>query len=491
MEFSFRDILIIISVVVIIAIYLNGRRKIHVDGKNPIKLKSDKVETSIEDDVARNFDREGFDQLGVGVPKPVVLDNSVPEPSDEELEVITSNNPPPVSDEELMEQAPTLQEIEVLERDFSPSNDDLEPIAKSDNKNQQSLDASMLDATSVMPKTALENTLESQHAIAENAEAVSDAEQNVQAMNTPAPVAEQSFEEVPAVADSVSAEPVSTSQARSATAEPAKVAADQSVAQHAAATKDVAVTAKPAKVTLEPIYKEPVYKEPVFESKPAAPEPEMPSMSALDDDDIAANNSAVATEPKVQNAKGAVKAAAKAKATTSTAKPTKAKKAVKRNQMEMDFDTVERGEKVELEQEVLALSVVMPEQQAISGAALLPCFLTLGLKFGEMNIFHRHQDNAGNGKITFSVANMVNPGTFDLDNMEQFSTRGITMFMTLPNANDPQKVFKQMLSAAKQIADEFGGQVLDGQRSVMTRQTEQHYMSKIREFDRRARLAGY
>ncbi|QBY06259.1 cell division protein ZipA [Thalassotalea sp. HSM 43] len=354
----------------------------------------------------------------------------------------------------------------------------------------------MLDATSAMAETALENSLESQHAIAENAEAVSDAEQNVQAMNTPAPVAEQSFEEVPAVADSVSAEPVSTSQARSATAEPATVAADQSVAQHAAAAKDVAVTAKPAKVTLEPIYKEPVYKEPVykepvFESKSATPEPEMPSMSALDDDDVAANNSAVATEPKVQNAKASVKAAVKAKATTSTAKPTKAKKTVKRNQMEMDFDNLERGEKVELEQEVLALSVVMPEQQAISGAALLPCFLTLGLKFGEMNIFHRHQDNAGNGKITFSVANMVNPGTFDLDNIEQFSTRGITMFMTLPNANDPQKVFKQMLSAAKQIADEFGGQVLDGQRSVMTRQTEQHYMSKIREFDRRARLAGY
>ncbi|OUS23268.1 cell division protein ZipA [Thalassotalea sp. 42_200_T64] len=169
----------------------------------------------------------------------------------------------------------------------------------------------------------------------------------------------------------------------------------------------------------------------------------------------------------------------------------KSRAELKRDQLEMDFDRANSARKVELEQEVLALSVVVSENQLISGAALLPCFLTLGLKFGEMNIFHRHQDNAGSGDITFSVANMMNPGTFDVDNMESFATKGITLFMTLPNAGDTVKVFKQMLSAAKQVSNEFGGQVLDGQRSVMTKQTEQHYLSKIREFDRKARLAGY
>lgn len=70
------------------------------------------------------------------------------------------------------------------------------------------------------------------------------------------------------------------------------------------------------------------------------------------------------------------------------------------------------------------LSVVMTEGNLMSGAALLPSLLTLGMKFGDMNIFHRHQDNAGNGKITFSLANMMNPGTFDLDNMENFASQG-------------------------------------------------------------------
>ncbi len=85
---------------------------------------------------------------------------------------------------------------------------------------------------------------------------------------------------------------------------------------------------------------------------------------------------------------------------------------------------------------------------------------------------------------------MMNPGTFDLDTMESFSTQGVSLFMTLPNPGDAFKVFEQMLSAAKQLAQEFNGQLLDDKRSVMTKQTEQHYISKIREFDRKYRIAA-
>ena len=143
----------------------------------------------------------------------------------------------------------------------------------------------------------------------------------------------------------------------------------------------------------------------------------------------------------------------------------------------------------QLESQVIILSVVMPANQQMLGAALLPSLLTLGLKYGEMNIFHRHEDNAGKGKVTFSLANMMNPGSFDLDSMESFATRGVSLFMTLPNASDPFNVFEQMLNAAKQLAQEFNAQLIDDKRNVMTKQTEQHYIGKIREFDRKSRIA--
>jgi cell division protein ZipA len=182
---------------------------------------------------------------------------------------------------------------------------------------------------------------------------------------------------------------------------------------------------------------------------------------------------------------------------------------LKRNQMEINFgdeiatvaddevmpsisakETVEAPEKPSIDPEVIIVSVVMPDNGVISGAALLPTLLTLGLRFGDMDIFHRHQDSAGNGKVTFSLANMMNPGTFDLDQIETFTTQGISLFMTLPNANNPFEVFEQLMSAAKQLSMEFGAQLLDDKRSVMTKQTEQHYMGKIRDFERRNRIAS-
>lgn len=134
--------------------------------------------------------------------------------------------------------------------------------------------------------------------------------------------------------------------------------------------------------------------------------------------------------------------------------------------------------------EVLILYVLLPEQQELKGQELLSALTMLGFKYGEMDIFHRHQDSAGNGEVLFSLANMFNPGTFDIDNMDKLSTRGLSLFMTLPGPGEPLQNFNVMHNAAKKLAEEFGGQVLDGQRSVLTVQTVRHYVERIREFQR-------
>lgn len=134
--------------------------------------------------------------------------------------------------------------------------------------------------------------------------------------------------------------------------------------------------------------------------------------------------------------------------------------------------------------EVLILYVLLPEQQELKGQDLLSALTVLGFKYGEMDIFHRHQDSAGNGEVLFSLANMFNPGTFDIDNMDKLSTRGLSLFMTLPGPGEPLQNFNVMHNAAKKLAEEFGGQVLDGQRSVLTVQTVRHYVERIREFQR-------
>mgnify|MGYP005997523515 CR=1 FL=1 len=128
------------------------------------------------------------------------------------------------------------------------------------------------------------------------------------------------------------------------------------------------------------------------------------------------------------------------------------------------------------------LFVDKSEGLPIDGAKLLPTLLTLGFKFGDMDLFHRHQNSSGQGEILFSLANMFNPGTFDIDQMEQVTTRGLTIFMTLPNAAEPLQTFNMMHNAAKKIADEFGANVLDDQRRPLDVAVVRAYVERIRKF---------
>jgi cell division protein ZipA len=131
-------------------------------------------------------------------------------------------------------------------------------------------------------------------------------------------------------------------------------------------------------------------------------------------------------------------------------------------------------------QDVLVLHVVAKDGEQIQGAELLPCLLSLNFKFGDMDIFHRHLDNAGNGKVLFSMANMLKPGVFDPDNMEQFSTEGVVLFMTLPCYGDAVMNFSIMLNSAEQLADDLDAVVLDERRAPWTEHNKQDYLRRIK-----------
>ena len=141
-------------------------------------------------------------------------------------------------------------------------------------------------------------------------------------------------------------------------------------------------------------------------------------------------------------------------------------------------------------QEVLVLNVKCADDNSIPGSALLPMLLTLGFKFGDQDIFHRHINSNGKGPVLFSLANMFKPGNFNIDNLENFTTRGISLFMILPIEGEPHQVFNMMHNAARKIADEFCAQIYDGNRTLLTKQSLQQYVEKIREFERQRLLRG-
>ncbi|WP_434951336.1 cell division protein ZipA [Shewanella sp. HL-SH4] len=129
--------------------------------------------------------------------------------------------------------------------------------------------------------------------------------------------------------------------------------------------------------------------------------------------------------------------------------------------------------------DVLVLHVVSKAGELLQGAELLPALLSLNFKFGDMEIFHRHIDNAGTGKVLFSLANMVKPGVFDPDNMEQFVTEGVVLFMTLPCYGDPKMNFTIMLNSAMQLAEDLDAELLDGKRQPWNDAAKEDYKRRI------------
>ncbi len=123
---------------------------------------------------------------------------------------------------------------------------------------------------------------------------------------------------------------------------------------------------------------------------------------------------------------------------------------------------------------VLALDAPFP------GQPLLELLLESGMAFGEMDIFHALNDA---GEPLFSLASAVEPGTFDLSEMQTFSTPGVTLFLRVHEVAEPLAVLDQMMAVADAIAAVLNGEVRDETRSVLTPQTLEHCRQSIREFE--------
>lgn len=134
---------------------------------------------------------------------------------------------------------------------------------------------------------------------------------------------------------------------------------------------------------------------------------------------------------------------------------------------------------------IFVLHVVARDQAGFAGDDILQILLACDLRFGDMNFFHRHEHEAGRGRIQFSVTNMMQPGVFDIDRMGELMTPGLIFFVAMPGPEDMMKAFDYMLETARAVARNLGGDVLDENRSTLTRQTLEHTRQQIRELERR------
>lgn len=129
--------------------------------------------------------------------------------------------------------------------------------------------------------------------------------------------------------------------------------------------------------------------------------------------------------------------------------------------------------------EVLVVNVMARAGTLIDGNDLLQALLRTGLRFGELNIFHKHNANERTGRVLFSVANAANSGTFDLNRIGDFKTIGVTFFMTTTHPSDSEIAFELMLDAAKQVQAALDADLMDEHRNILTPEEIQLYYQRI------------
>jgi len=133
-------------------------------------------------------------------------------------------------------------------------------------------------------------------------------------------------------------------------------------------------------------------------------------------------------------------------------------------------------------EELVVLNVIA-KTSAFHGGDVLELFLRNGIKFGDMNIFHRIDPVTKASQ--YSIASLTEPGYFDLRTMDSQLIRGLCLFMQLPGAGQPTKVFTDMLTVADKLARQLDAEVCDEQFNRLTRQSTEHYRQRVAEYTRR------
>lgn len=136
---------------------------------------------------------------------------------------------------------------------------------------------------------------------------------------------------------------------------------------------------------------------------------------------------------------------------------------------------------------LLILSVMAKPNCRFVSYDLLQAISTVGMQYGEMNIFHYYQQSI-TGKVTlFSLASANKPGDFDLDNMGDFSCSGLVFFMDIARVPDPQNVFRLMLETAERLADYLDGDLHADPRTPWHEKLVWQYQQKIMQYKTMAR----
>ena len=130
--------------------------------------------------------------------------------------------------------------------------------------------------------------------------------------------------------------------------------------------------------------------------------------------------------------------------------------------------------------------VVAHESEVFTGPMIVRMMSDLDLEYGNMGIYHYNVERLNKKHSVYCVANMIKPGVFDMETMDAFETRGLTMILQLPGPEDELKSFNIMVEHAQRLAAFLNGELLDEDHNKLSKQSISLYKEQVQLFGLRA-----
>ncbi|MDP6435968.1 MAG: cell division protein ZipA C-terminal FtsZ-binding domain-containing protein [Gammaproteobacteria bacterium] len=136
---------------------------------------------------------------------------------------------------------------------------------------------------------------------------------------------------------------------------------------------------------------------------------------------------------------------------------------------------------IEADSRVVTVRIMPQYGEAFPAEPLILSLRSAGLVHGQFGIFHC-QDEDDPGRSRYSVASLVEPGSFDLSNLKESGYPGVSIFMVLPAPENGVELFDQMVATARAIARDMDGHLVDEQGGALSLQRERYMREEVIQF---------
>lgn len=137
------------------------------------------------------------------------------------------------------------------------------------------------------------------------------------------------------------------------------------------------------------------------------------------------------------------------------------------------------------ETKLIVLYLVEKHGGMLTGADIIESMEQAGMRYGDMKIFHYiSDDDKAEPSSVFSIANLVEPGWFDLISISNIKTPGLTLFLNLPGPINGLRAFDEMVVVINKLEKLLPVTLKDKSRNTVSMQMLMHMREEVAEFDR-------